>query len=607
MPDKVARLSEAQAARLTRFYEQAEREILDRLNRALLKGNQTEYLAAMKKNINQILEQLRAGSRTWCTEAIPRVYVQGATMADRMITEAGFEVTSGAGFGAIHQQAAQVLAENAFESLDNVAQAIGRRTEGIYRDLALENVRGAVTGYDTWKQAARNFREQLAERGVTGFKDRTGREWNMRSYSEMVARTTTMEAHNQGTINRLAESDFDLVIVSSHGGACKLCVPWESKVLSITGKTPGYPTLAEAKAAGLFHPNCAHAMSLYIDLEEGLPEPEEVGSTSPEPVQPKFDSVAEVEKIRQDIQSRPPGQQRPTMDELKKAGRVLMEELEGRRAGLKSQMDSLQSQLDAIETPEFNRRRKELRDKFTRANMQFLSLNPVDGKEYEYWKAEKTRLHDELMEWTKPREAVSCKLIDVRDQYYGEPMDNMKDLAQVLSKFRPVGLGGLDLKSHYLTRSKARDALTKAYSVYPEDWVKSSVNLGGLVVKCTRRGYYSFSGEIALSGSGEDQVRCAIHELGHRFSHVRPDISHSEGDFYAYRTSGEPLTWLGPGYNRNERTRKDRFISPYMGKDYRGVAYELVSMGFEYAYTSPVELWKDREYAEWVYGQLLLH
>lgn len=284
MPDKVARLSEAQAARLTRFYEQAEREILDRLNRALLRANKTEYLAAMKKNINQILEQLRAGSRTWCTEAIPRVYVQGATMADRMITEAGFEVTSGAGFGAIHQQAAQVLAENAFESLDNVAQAIGRQTEDIYRELALENIRGTVVGYDTWKQSARNFREQLAERGVTGFKDKTGREWNMRSYAEMVARTTTMEAHNQGTVNRLAENDFDLVIVSQHTGACPLCVPWEGKVLSISGKTPGYPTLAEAEAAGLFHPNCAHAMGLYVDLDAEIKRLEgEVGTAGAPP------------------------------------------------------------------------------------------------------------------------------------------------------------------------------------------------------------------------------------------------------------------------------------------------------------------------------------
>lgn len=275
MPSKVTHLSEAQATRLIRFYEHAEREILDRLNRALLKANKTEYLAAMKKNIETILQQLRAGSRTWCTEAIPRVYVQGATMADRMITEAGFEVKAGAGFGAIHQQAAQVLAENAFESLDNVSQAIGRQTEDIYRELALENVRGTVVGYDTWKQTARNFREQLAERGVTGFKDKTGRKWNMRSYAEMVARTTTMEAHNQGTVNRLAENDLDLVVVSQHAGACDLCVPWEGKVLSITGKTLGYPTLAEAKAAGLFHPNCAHAMSLYVDLDEEIRKLEE--------------------------------------------------------------------------------------------------------------------------------------------------------------------------------------------------------------------------------------------------------------------------------------------------------------------------------------------
>jgi hypothetical protein len=72
----------------------------------------------------------------------------------------------------------------------------------------------------------------------------------------MVARTTTMEAHLQGTANRLVEQGHDLVKVSTHRGACELCQPWQGKILSITGKTEGYPTLEEAKAAGLFHPNC---------------------------------------------------------------------------------------------------------------------------------------------------------------------------------------------------------------------------------------------------------------------------------------------------------------------------------------------------------------
>jgi len=81
-----------------------------------------------------------------------------------------------------------------------------------------------------------------------------------------------MEAHLQGTANRLMEQDHDLVKVSSHLGACEKCQPWEGEVLSLTGKTPGYPTLEEARDAGLFHPNCRHAYGLYIDLDKEIGE-----------------------------------------------------------------------------------------------------------------------------------------------------------------------------------------------------------------------------------------------------------------------------------------------------------------------------------------------
>ena len=94
----------------------------------------------------------------------------------------------------------------------------------------------------------------------------------MRTYTEMVARTTTMECHLQGTANRLAEQGHDLVKVSSHRGACPLCIPWQGEILSITGKTEGYPTLEEAKTAGLFHPRCRHAYGLHIDLDKEIEE-----------------------------------------------------------------------------------------------------------------------------------------------------------------------------------------------------------------------------------------------------------------------------------------------------------------------------------------------
>jgi hypothetical protein len=220
----------------------------------------------MRDNVRAILDSLRAGSRTWCEEAIPRVYTFGAQEADRQVKARGVGKAL-RGFGAIHQQAVKVLAEAAYKRFDEVALTVGRRVDDIYRSLALENVRGSVAGYKTWAQVARNYRNQLAEQGVTGFKDRAGHQWNMRTYSKMVARTTTMECMLEGTKNRLIEHGYDLVQVSKHYRPCDKCAPWEGRVLSLTGRTPGYPTLEAAKEDGLFHPNCRHTYSIYIDLD----------------------------------------------------------------------------------------------------------------------------------------------------------------------------------------------------------------------------------------------------------------------------------------------------------------------------------------------------
>lgn len=265
MPDETditRQLTEEESDRLSKFYAEAEREILQEITRALLKGNKTEYLQTMLNNVEAILKDLRAGSRTWCEEAIPRVYIAGVDAADKQLKKAGLEIAGG--FGGIHQQAAQILAESAYNRLEDMASFIGRRADDMYRALALENVRATVTGYKTWQQTAKRYREQLAENGVTGFRDAANRNWNMRTYAEMVARTTTMEAHLEGTKNRILEGGNDLVKVSTHAGACEKCQPWEGKILSLTGETPGYPTLQEAKEAGLFHPNCGHAYGLYL-------------------------------------------------------------------------------------------------------------------------------------------------------------------------------------------------------------------------------------------------------------------------------------------------------------------------------------------------------
>ena len=96
------------------------------------------------------------------------------------------------------------------------------------------------------------------------FLDRTGRVWDAGRYFQMNVRTNTMRIYNDSlcdTITRATGSD--LVMVSDDGGtadSCDVCQRWAGRILSITGKTKGFPTVDEARADGVFHPNCIHTL-----------------------------------------------------------------------------------------------------------------------------------------------------------------------------------------------------------------------------------------------------------------------------------------------------------------------------------------------------------
>ena len=104
-----------------------------------------------------------------------------------------------------------------------------------------------------------------ASQGITAFIDKSGRSWNMATYYEMLTRTSTMQVFHQAKVNEYLAHGEDLVVVTYHTPTCKKCAPWGGKILSLTGETKGYPTMEEAKASGLFHPNCRHTYSLWIE------------------------------------------------------------------------------------------------------------------------------------------------------------------------------------------------------------------------------------------------------------------------------------------------------------------------------------------------------
>ena len=116
--------------------------------------------------------------------------------------------------------------------------------------------------------------DYLQKKGVK-IKDSAGRNWELDSYAEMMARTDLMNSYNQGISNQILHRGGDLAYITSYAGCtCDICLAWEGKVVSITGKTLGYPSLDDAYADGMFHPNCRHNLRPYIEeFEEKETDP----------------------------------------------------------------------------------------------------------------------------------------------------------------------------------------------------------------------------------------------------------------------------------------------------------------------------------------------
>jgi hypothetical protein len=128
-------------------------------------------------------------------------------------------------------------------------------------------------------QAAQKALDDLAAHGITGFTDRAGRNWDLASYAEMATRTAVSSAWDDMQARMMARSGLDLIETYTHSteGSCALCRPWLNRILSLTGATPGYATLAEAKASGFRHIQCRcswTAKGQVIDVTNPVPAAE---------------------------------------------------------------------------------------------------------------------------------------------------------------------------------------------------------------------------------------------------------------------------------------------------------------------------------------------
>lgn len=94
---------------------------------------------------------------------------------------------------------------------------------------------------------------RIANSGLTGFVAKDGSRWNIETYSNMYTRHLNNELYRLRELDNAAKGS-GLVKISNHSTKCKICKPWEGRILTLE-------EYDNAKSKGFGHPNCLHLVS----------------------------------------------------------------------------------------------------------------------------------------------------------------------------------------------------------------------------------------------------------------------------------------------------------------------------------------------------------
>lgn len=265
-------------------YAQAELGIFGRIARFIGTGLDLDSWSTDKSNgaglvrraLNALLKLAFKRSRKAVEKAATEAEHLGVAQADGELgaLAEGLPPPSG-----VH---AKQGAQRMLDDLSAVNRAMADQSMSIYHRIIREVTTLVEAGTATRLDAARRALNMFAGEGITGFVDRSGRKWELRTYVEMAVRTHSSNVMIAAHLDRIQAAGVSLVIVSQAPYECPLCKPWEGKVLEINGPSGEHKvkmrreggggnitvqvhgSLAEARAAGLFHPNCRHSISAYL-------------------------------------------------------------------------------------------------------------------------------------------------------------------------------------------------------------------------------------------------------------------------------------------------------------------------------------------------------
>ncbi len=224
--------------------------------------------AKVLNTIKAQLNDLGIDVKKWVEREIPQYYLDGQNIALHDLRELGVDLRGAKGLAPINRAAMIALMDGTLLSFSEALAGMQRNASNIINMAIRMRINATIAEGKLTGDALRTIRlrvvDELKKNGLVALRDRAGRSWSFDRYAETLIRTKSVEARNSGLKDKMISNGYDLVQVSNHRSDHQACKVWEGRILSLTGKTPGYPTLFDAESAGLFHPNCQHAINVLI-------------------------------------------------------------------------------------------------------------------------------------------------------------------------------------------------------------------------------------------------------------------------------------------------------------------------------------------------------
>ncbi|MEG0896493.1 MAG: phage minor capsid protein [Ruthenibacterium sp.] len=184
-------------------------------------------------------------------------------------------------FLGINADKVNALIEEINHTQVNVQKASLRFLDDVYRKTILKADAAFAAGGVTMQQATDRAVRDFLSAGINSIEYRNGRRVNIATYAEMALRTSSARAMLFGEAQKRVRLDIDTVLVSQYGACSNTCLPWQGIVYiddvwgEYTGESNGsygisrnghqYPLLSVAVRGGLFHPNCRHTLTTWIE------------------------------------------------------------------------------------------------------------------------------------------------------------------------------------------------------------------------------------------------------------------------------------------------------------------------------------------------------